>query len=48
MSVVSWAPGEAAWRVEGSLPSASLAAALSDGTRIVVVDDSGGIYTWTP
>lgn len=51
-SVLSWAPGEATWTMEGNLPSGETAlAALSDGATIVLVaEGSGGVaaYVWKP
>ena len=48
-SIVSWAPGEAAWRTDGCLPPGSvpLAAAMSDGTRLVIVGANATVYEWT-
>jgi hypothetical protein len=47
--VVSWAPGESAWRSEGTLPAVDVTVALSTGTEVVLVaGPSGGVYTWTP
>ena len=53
--ILSWAPGEASWRLDGTLPSAasSLAGFFGTATELVLVAGAnlGGplnLYNWTP